>query len=64
MKISRRPTRRAKAIRHAPICPECGKPGRHYITFPASGLVQLLGLPSSFWVCDKFYGPDGRRIDP
>lgn len=37
-------------------CPECGKRGPHWI---ATGV-----LFNGFWTCDKFYGPDGRRIAP
>ena len=65
MKISRRPRRRDVAIRHAPTCPECGQPGRHFIRFSRPTSFQGLfdNPPSAFWTCAKFYGPDGRRID-
>ena len=45
------------------ICPECGQRGLHYVSPPAS-LAEILmcGSPSGFWTCDKFYGPDGRRL--
>jgi hypothetical protein len=38
-----------------PICPECGEPGPHFV-------VPNVLYPDGFWTCDKFYGPDGRRI--
>jgi len=46
-------------------CPECGEvleeglghwvdAGDTFMQFPGGG----------FWTCAKFYGPDGRRINP
>jgi hypothetical protein len=41
------------------ICPECGKELEegegHYVSLDIHS--------EGFWTCDKFYGPDGRRID-
>lgn len=44
------------------ICPECGGRGAHWVNAPGFtfGLVPAGG----FWTCPKFYGPDGRRINP
>ncbi|MGF6837000.1 hypothetical protein QF001_000867 [Paraburkholderia youngii] len=41
-------------------CPECGERGRHYLVVPRSLPEILGGVPSGFWLCDKFYGEDGR----
>ena len=38
------------------ICPECGQPGHHFAP-PSFGM-------EGFLTCDKFYGPDGRRVEP
>lgn len=57
-----------------PICRECGKRGKHWIQFNNTALDlghQLFGnlftnnLPhtNGFWICDKFYDSNGRRID-
>lgn len=50
----------------APHCPECGERGRHWFTWPLHTLADVLAgrEPTGFWTCSKFYGPDGRRIDP
>lgn len=42
-------------------CPECGKRGPHWVVSPFKFGVLLFD-DGGFWVCDKFYGPDGRRI--
>ena len=39
------------------ICPECGKPGRHYISLGEDSMVWMNG----FWTCDKFYDPITKR---
>ena len=38
-----------------PRCPECGKPGPHWV---GAGFWAAVG----FWTCAKFYGPDGRGL--
>lgn len=45
-------------------CPECGERGKHWMQ-PAYTLADVLDstVPSGFWTCDKFYGPDGRRLE-
>ena len=48
----------SNAIADSAICPECGKPGRHWLQDPA----PFFGGDLSGWTCDKFYGPDGRRL--
>lgn len=47
------------------ICPECGERGKHWMQMPFS-LEDLLDgrQPTGFWVCAKFYGPNGRRLEP
>ncbi len=46
-------------------CPECGMLERHWIGMPASLENIILGTdPEGFWTCPKFYGPDGKRINP
>ena len=59
-----RKANRAKLDRH--VCEECGELGGHWIQGPPMNLYQILGgLPEQgFWTCNKFYGPDGRRINP
>ena len=42
------------------VCPECGERGKHYLVDP----VPRFGGDLSGWTCAKFYGPDGRRIEP
>lgn len=44
-------------------CPECGKPGPHWISVPATLNGLMEGVEQGFWTCDKFYGADGRRIE-
>lgn len=47
------------------VCPECGERGAHWAPVPVSleDLFGLLDKPQGIWLCDKFYGPDGRRIE-
>jgi len=40
------------------VCPECGEKSHVGHLMPGG-----FGMPA-FWTCDKFYGPDGRRIAP
>lgn len=58
-------------LKSQPICPECGKRGKHWVENPfyVPGLnggslftFGPLDQAPGFWICDKFYGPDGRRI--
>lgn len=58
MNRKQRMKNRANALRieKQPTCLECGQPGRHFVV---PGLLGGVG----FYVCDKFYGPDGRRLD-
>lgn len=45
-------------------CPECGERGKHWVQATLLLRDFLNGVkPKGFWVCPKFYGPDGRRID-
>jgi hypothetical protein len=39
------------------VCPECGEKTHvgHFVVPPMLGAA-------GFWTCDKFYGPDGRRL--
>ncbi len=47
-----------------PPCPECGMRERHWIDHPISLLDIIEGRESQgFWVCPKFYGADGRRLE-
>lgn len=52
-----------KSIADAPICPECGEKGRHWISPDESALLYVK-RKSGFWICKKFYGSDGRRLVP
>lgn len=50
-------------MRHT--CPECGEKGKHWIESPAwSGYGLHCDAAPGFWTCAKFYGPDGRRLNP
>lgn len=46
------------------ICEECGQPGFHWHS-TGDSLEDIMNNrePNGFWSCDKFYGPDGRRIN-
>lgn len=45
-------------------CPECVRRGKHWVQMPQSLVDVLTGVPAQgFWTCDKFYGPDGRRLE-
>jgi len=45
---------------NASICPECGERGKHFVVDP----TPLFGGDyGGFWICGKFYGSDGRRIN-
>lgn len=50
--------------RNRHTCPECGQRGKHWAQPPQSLDAVLNGLAyvAGFWTCDKFYGPDGRRL--
>ena len=47
----------------APPCPNCGQKGPHWIGVPMT-LGDLLSgtTPDGFWLCDKYYGEDGKRL--
>lgn len=47
-----------------PLCPECGAPGPHWVASPPpwGGVKSAGNERDGFWVCDKFYGADGRRL--
>jgi len=44
------------------VCPECGQPGKHWVSLPFS-LQNLIDgeEPFGFWICSEFYGPTGER---
>lgn len=49
----------------AGTCPECGGRGKHWISLPYSLQPLIDGIPpDGFWTCEKFYGEDGRRLEP
>lgn len=46
-------------------CEECGEKGFHWVATRGTSLAAILsGVDDKqgFWICDKFYGKDGRRI--
>lgn len=46
-------------------CPECGMKERHWVSMSLSLQHMIDGTaPEGFWTCPKFYGPDGRRLEP
>lgn len=51
-------------LRNQQVCPECGERGLHWVIVPNTIEQILLGIATpGFWTCQKFYGPDGRRIE-
>ena len=55
----------AMLIDRATLCPECGGRGRHFIGEPYTLQHMIDGTQQAgFWTCAKFYGPDGRRLQP
>jgi hypothetical protein len=61
--MKNRDTARQLARANAPPCPECGQKGPHWIGVPMTLGDLLSGTePEGFWLCDKFYGPDGKRL--
>lgn len=62
-RMKNRETARCLAREAAPLCPNCGEKGPHWVGFPMSLSDLLAGTgPDGFWVCEKYYGPDGRRL--
>lgn len=62
-RMKNRDTARKLARDNAPPCPECGQKGPHWIGVPMTLGDLLSGTePEGFWLCDKFYGPDGKRL--
>ena len=59
--------RNAKWLRlQAHTCEECGERGGHWVSMGMQTLEDILAdrPPQGFWTCNKFYGPDGKRINP
>jgi hypothetical protein len=49
------------------ICPECGERGKHFVVMQGltlQGIINGLDDSTGFWTCAKFYGEDGRRLEP
>lgn len=62
-RMKNRETARQLAREVAPPCPECGQKGPHWVGVPMTLSDFLSGAePDGFWVCDKFYGADGKRL--
>ncbi len=62
-RMKNRETARQLARDTAPPCPECGQKGPHWVGVPMTLADLLSGTePEGFWLCDKFYGPDGKRL--
>lgn len=52
-----------KSSRHT--CNECGQNGYHWVATQGMTLEAILSGADDqqgFWICDKFYSKDGRRI--
>ena len=49
---------------NAHVCENCGERGGHWVqTAPQSLAMAIMGLPDDgFWICAKYYGPDGKRL--
>jgi hypothetical protein len=55
--------RMAAHMKHT--CENCGEKGAHWVQMPFSLADIFAGEdPQGFWTCAKYYGPDGRRINP
>lgn len=62
-RMKNRETARQLARDTAPPCPECGQKGPHWVGVPMTLADLMSGTePEGFWLCDKFYGPDGKRL--
>ncbi len=62
-RMKNRDTARKLARDNAPPCPECGQKGPHWVGVPMTLGDLLSGTePEGFWLCDKFYGQDGKRL--
>ena len=62
-RMKNRDTARKLARDTAPPCPECGENGGHWVGVPMTLTDLMRGTePEGFWLCDKFYGPDGKRL--
>lgn len=48
-------------------CENCGEKGGHWVSTQGTSLAALMtgqDDQAGFWTCAKYYGPDGRRINP
>lgn len=62
-RMKNRETARQLSRDTAPPCPECGQKGPHWVGVPMTLADLMSGTePEGFWLCDKFYGPDGKRL--
>lgn len=62
-RMKNRATARWLAQETAPPCPECGQKGPHWVVVPMTLGDLFSGTePHGFWLCDKFYGTDGKRL--
>ena len=49
------------------VCENCGERGGHWVSTRGTSLAALItgqDDQAGFWTCPKYYGPDGRRINP
>lgn len=62
-RMKNRETARQLARANAPPCPNCGQKGPHWVGVPMTLADLMSGTePEGFWLCDKFYGLDGKRL--
>ncbi len=62
-RMKNRKTAQQLARDTAPPCANCGGKGPHWVGVPMTLGDLLAGTePDGFWLCDKYYGEDGRRL--
>ena len=47
------------------VCEECGEKGYHWVAWQGMSLATIRSGTDDqqgFWICDKFYDKNGRRI--
>ena len=62
-RMKNRATAQWLARETAPSCPNCGQKGSHWGGVPRALGDLLVGTePDGFWLCEMYYGDDGKRL--
>lgn len=62
-RMKNRATAQWLARETAPSCPNCGQKGPHWVGVPMALGDLLAGTePDGFWLCEMYYGDDGKRL--